>query len=61
MTDDDRTVAGVDDADLEQVGGGVGADEHREAVVEVVNEDRMVEGVDHVGVGDCRGCVRLER
>ena len=40
--DDDRAVAGLDDAYLEQVGGGVGADEHREAVVEVVDEDRIV-------------------
>lgn len=35
--------AGVDDGDLEQVGGDVRADEHREAVVEVVDEDRMVD------------------
>jgi hypothetical protein len=34
---------GVDDADLEQVGRGVRADEHREAAVEVVDDDRMVD------------------
>ena len=49
---DDRTITGVDDADLEQVCGLVGADEHREPIVEVVDEDRMVEGVDHVVVVD---------
>ena len=32
--------------------GGVGADEHRQAVIEVIDEDRVVEGVDHVVVVD---------
>jgi hypothetical protein len=49
---DDRTVARVDDADLEQVGGGTGADEHREPVIDVFDEDRVVEGMDHVVVAD---------
>lgn len=39
--DDDRSVGAVDDADFEQVAGSVGADEHRQAVIEVVDEDRI--------------------
>ncbi len=50
--DNDWSVGAVNDADFEQVAGRVGADEHREAVIEVVDEDRMVEGVDHVVVAD---------
>ena len=46
--DDDRSVGAVDDPDFEQVAGSVCADEHRQIVIEVVDEDRMVEGVDHV-------------
>lgn len=49
---DDRTVAGVDDADLEQVGGEIGANEHCESFVEFVYEDRIVEGVNHVVFAD---------
>ena len=37
---------------FEQVAGGVGADEHREVVVEVVDDNRVVEGLDHVVVAD---------
>ena len=50
--DDDGTVGAVDYADFQQVPGGVGADEHRQAVIEVIDEHRVVEGVDHVVVVD---------
>lgn len=50
--DEDRAVRAVDDADFDQVADGVGADEHREAVVEVVDENWVVEGMDHVVVAD---------
>jgi hypothetical protein len=50
--DDDRTVGAVDCADFQQVPGGVGADEHRQAVIEVIDQDWVVEGVDHVVVVD---------
>ena len=49
---DDRAVAAVDDADFEQVACLVGTDEHRQAFLEVVDQDRMVESVDHVVVAD---------
>ena len=35
---DDWTVAGVDHADLEQTGGGIRTDEHREPVIEVLDK-----------------------
>ena len=50
--DDDRTVDTFDHTDLEQAARSVGADEHRKAVVLIVDEHRMVEGVDHVVVVD---------
>ena len=50
--DDDGTVGAVDDADLEELAGGIGADEHHEAFVEVLDEDWMVERVEHVVVVD---------
>ncbi len=37
---------------LEEVAGGVGADEHHEAVIEIIDEHRMVERVKHVVVVD---------
>ena len=48
----DRTVGAVDHADLQQVPGGVGANEHRQAIIQVIDEDWVVEGVDHVVVAD---------
>jgi hypothetical protein len=36
--DDDGTVGAVDDADLEELASGIGADEHHEAFVEVLDE-----------------------
>lgn len=50
--DDDRTVGAVDHPDLEEVASGVGADEHHESFVEVVDEHWLVEGVEHVAVVD---------
>ena len=50
--DDDRAVGTGDHTDLQQVPGGVGANEHRQAVIEVIDEDWVVEGVDHVVVAD---------
>jgi hypothetical protein len=50
--DDDWTVGAVDDADFEELAGGVGTDEHHEAFVEVLDEHRMVERVEHVVVVD---------
>jgi len=38
----DWTVFGVDHADLEQTSGGIGTDEHREPVIEVLDKDRIV-------------------
>jgi len=49
---DDRSVGAVDHTDFEEIAGGVGADEHHEAVVEIVDEHRMVERVNHVVVVD---------
>lgn len=40
---DDRTGGTVDDADLEKIGGVVGADEPGKPVVEVVHQDRVGE------------------
>lgn len=50
--DNDRAVAGIDHADLDRVAGSVPADEHREPFIDVINEERVVECVDHVSVGD---------
>ena len=50
--DDDWTVGAVDHANLEEVAGGVGTNEHHEAVIEIVDEHRMVERVEHVVVVD---------
>jgi hypothetical protein len=41
--DDHRTLLGVDDTDL--VAGMVRADEHREPIVELLDSERVVEGV----------------
>ncbi len=49
---ENRPVAAVDDCEFKQVAGGVGANEHRETVVEIVDEYRVVEGVGHVVVAD---------
>jgi hypothetical protein len=42
---------GLGHTDLQQAGGGVGADEHGE-VVEVEHSDRVAVGVEHVVVCD---------
>ena len=42
----------VDDSDLAQVGRLVGTDEHREAIIDFIDEDRIVEGMHHVVVAD---------
>ena len=49
---DDRADDAVDRADFEEVAGSVGADEHGEAIVEIVCEYRVVECVDDVFAGD---------
>jgi hypothetical protein len=49
---DDRAVVGVDEPDLDQVGGSGGADDHHETFVEVRIAKWMVERVEDVGVGD---------
>ena len=43
--DDHRTLLGVDDTDLLEVAGMVRADEHREPFVELLDSERVVEGV----------------
>ena len=50
--DDRRTFAAVDHADLERATGSVPTNEHREAFIDVIDEYRVVECVDHLGVGD---------
>lgn len=59
--DDGRSVAAVDDSDLEQVGRLVGTDEHREAIIDFIDEDRIVEGMHHVVVADAMFCEPLRR
>jgi len=49
---DDWTVFGVDHADLEQTSGGIGTDEHREPVIEVLDKDRIVERMHDVVIVD---------
>lgn len=44
--DHDRALVGADNSDLVEVAGAVGSDEHRHSFVEVLNEDRVVEGVE---------------
>jgi len=46
-------LAGTDDADLEEVAGAVGADEHRHALVQVLDENRVVEGVEDTRIYNC--------
>jgi len=42
-----RTVVGVDDTDLVKVAGMVGADEHREPIVEFLDSDRVARAEPH--------------
>jgi hypothetical protein len=48
----DGALAGADDADLVEVAGAVGAHEHRHALVEVLDENRVVEGVEDGLIAD---------
>ena len=50
--DDDRTISAVNHSDLEQVASDVGPDEHHESLIEVLDEHRMIERVQHVVVVD---------
>jgi hypothetical protein len=54
---DDRPFVGVDDADLKEVPGVVGSDEHDEALLEVFDADGIVERVDD-GLVSHRACGR---
>ncbi len=49
---DERAVVTVEDTDFEQVPGGVGADEHRETIIEILDKDRIGERMEHVVVPD---------
>lgn len=49
---DDRTTLANDDADLYESAGPVWPDEHHEGVVQVLDQDRIVEAVNDVRIGD---------
>jgi hypothetical protein len=49
---DHRNLGVRDDSDLEDVSRPVGADEHEESVVEILDADRMIEGMEDVVVVD---------
>lgn len=44
--DNDRTLVGADNSELVEVAGTIGSDEHRHSLVEVLDEYRVVEGVE---------------
>ncbi len=48
----DRAVVGADHADLVEAAGAVGADEHRHSLVEVLDEYRVVEGMEDGLIAD---------
>jgi len=50
--DHDRALVGADDADLVEIAGLVGPDEHRHSVVEVLDENWVVEGVEDGLIAD---------
>jgi hypothetical protein len=44
--DHDRALVGAHDADLVKIAGTIGSDEHRHSLVEVLDEYRVVEGME---------------
>jgi len=44
--DHDRALVGADDADLVKIAGTIGSDEHRHSLVEVLDEYRVIEGME---------------
>lgn len=50
--DDDWAISAVNHSDLEQVAGYVGPDEPHESLIEVLDEHRVIERVQHVVVVD---------